>query len=193
MDFQHTTNIKLNSLLRRHLRVYFSFLKTGDTPAAFCGTTFSSIKTSLIRLLTICAPTGAYDLDHRTTPEVVRISKASNMMKIRGILAWKRREARVGVGGGGGGSARAARRPSGSLSATYKHFLYNSTTPPASPPPHSQPQPQPLPQPLPLTSYLAPLLLHHLLRKCIGAPSHRPPPSRRLFTIPSRSMYRPCQ
>jgi hypothetical protein len=46
----------------------------------FCGTTFSSIKTSLIRLLMTCAPTGAYDLDQRTTPEVVKISKASNIV-----------------------------------------------------------------------------------------------------------------
>lgn len=28
-----------------------------------------------------CAPTGAYDLDHSTTPEVVRISKASNIVE----------------------------------------------------------------------------------------------------------------
>lgn len=39
----------------------------------------SSIKTSRIKLLIIFAPTGTYVRDHRTTPEVVTISKVSNM------------------------------------------------------------------------------------------------------------------
>ncbi len=40
----------------------------------------SSMKTSLIRLLIMFAPIGTYALDQRTTPEVVSISKASNMV-----------------------------------------------------------------------------------------------------------------
>lgn len=77
-----TTKIRLNSLTLFHFRVYFSFLNTGKAPfvEALCGTTFSSIKTSLIRLLITCDPTGAYDFDHSTTPEVVKISKASNIL-----------------------------------------------------------------------------------------------------------------
>lgn len=39
----------------------------------------SSMKTSRIRLLMIFEGTGAYERDHRTTPEVVNISKVSNM------------------------------------------------------------------------------------------------------------------
>jgi hypothetical protein len=37
------------------------------------------MKTSLIRLLTTLGPTAAFDLDQRTTPEVVTISKQSNI------------------------------------------------------------------------------------------------------------------
>lgn len=63
-----------------HFNVYFSFLKAVEAPSV--STTFSSMKTSLIRLLMICEPTGAYDRDHRTTPDVVIISKASNIFVI---------------------------------------------------------------------------------------------------------------
>ena len=42
---------------------------------------FSSMKTSLMRPSIKVAPTGTYDLDHNTTPEVVIISKASNMAR----------------------------------------------------------------------------------------------------------------
>jgi hypothetical protein len=38
------------------------------------------MKTSVMRALMILGPTGAYDLDHNTTPEVVKISKESNMI-----------------------------------------------------------------------------------------------------------------
>ena len=47
------------------------------------GRTFSSMNTSLIRLLTAVAPTLEVDLDQRTTPEVVNISKASNIFPER--------------------------------------------------------------------------------------------------------------
>jgi len=40
---------------------------------------FSSMNTSAIKLLMTEGLTGAYVRDHRTTPEVVRISKVSNM------------------------------------------------------------------------------------------------------------------
>lgn len=40
---------------------------------------FSSIKVSAMKLLTTDGLTGAYVLDHRTTPEVVMISNVSNM------------------------------------------------------------------------------------------------------------------
>lgn len=45
-----------------------------------------SIKTSLIRLLIMLAPTSAYDLDQSTTPDVVTISKVSNMFKVALVL-----------------------------------------------------------------------------------------------------------
>lgn len=80
-----TTNISPRSFTSVHFSVYFSYLKDGfgaDNPSpasVVAGRTFSSMKTSLIRLFTTFAPTGAFDLDQRTTPEVVRISKQSNI------------------------------------------------------------------------------------------------------------------
>lgn len=44
---------------------------------------FSSMKVSAMKLLTMEGLTGAYDLDQRTTPDVVRTSKASNMLNER--------------------------------------------------------------------------------------------------------------
>jgi hypothetical protein len=44
------------------------------------GSVLSSMKTLVIRLFMIEGLIGVYDLDHSTTPEVVRISKVSNMM-----------------------------------------------------------------------------------------------------------------
>jgi len=44
------------------------------------GSDLSSMKTLVIRLFMREGLIGACDLDHSTTPEVVRISKASNMM-----------------------------------------------------------------------------------------------------------------
>lgn len=58
------------------------------------GRTFSSIKTLLIRLFTTFDATGALALDQRTTPEVVTISKQSNI--VRGYLI--RRQGCVVVG-----------------------------------------------------------------------------------------------
>ena len=46
------------------------------------GRTFSSMKTSLMRLLITLVLTEANDLDHKTTPEVVRISKLSSMIAV---------------------------------------------------------------------------------------------------------------
>jgi hypothetical protein len=43
------------------------------------------MKTSRIKLLMTFAPTGTYVRDHRTTPEVVRISKVSNMVVAGGV------------------------------------------------------------------------------------------------------------
>jgi hypothetical protein len=42
------------------------------------------MKTSRIKLLMTFAPTGTYVRDHKTTPEVVNISKVSNMTKVKG-------------------------------------------------------------------------------------------------------------
>jgi hypothetical protein len=46
------------------------------------------MKTFVMRLLIIAGLVGAYDLDHSTTPEVVRISKESSILRTRkcGIL-----------------------------------------------------------------------------------------------------------
>lgn len=77
-----------------HFRVYLSFLNTGlrvaDTSLAVVvatafGTMLSSMKISLMRLLIMFALTGAYDLDQRTTPEVVSISKLSSMVYFVGL------------------------------------------------------------------------------------------------------------
>lgn len=45
----------------------------------------SSMKTSRIKLLMIFAPTGAYERDHRTTPEVVNTSNVSSMAESRPV------------------------------------------------------------------------------------------------------------
>jgi hypothetical protein len=49
------------------------------TPAP--GSVRSSMKTFVMRLLMIEGLTGAYDFDHNTTPEVVKISNESNIVK----------------------------------------------------------------------------------------------------------------
>lgn len=43
----------------------------------------SSMKTFVMRLLMMEGLMGVYDLDHNTTPEVVRISKVSNILSGR--------------------------------------------------------------------------------------------------------------
>ena len=45
----------------------------------------SSMKTLVIRLLMIEGLIGVYDFDHSTTPEVVRISKVSNILPWQGL------------------------------------------------------------------------------------------------------------
>ena len=80
-----TTNMRPRSLAVVHFRVYWSFLYGGfraaDASSATLapGRTFSSMKTSLMSELITLAPTGTYDLDHSTTPDVVRISKLSSI------------------------------------------------------------------------------------------------------------------
>ena len=67
-----------------HFNVYPSFLYVGFEPASSgCGSMRSSMKTSRIKLLMTLAPTGTYVRDQRTTPEVVNISKVSNMAYVR--------------------------------------------------------------------------------------------------------------
>jgi hypothetical protein len=46
----------------------------------------SSMKTLVIRLLMIEGLIGVYDFDHSTTPEVVRISKVSNILPWQDML-----------------------------------------------------------------------------------------------------------
>ena len=80
-----TTKMRPRSLTVVHFRVYWSFLYGGfraaDASSATLapGRTFSSMKTSLMRELITLAPTGTYDLDQSTTPDVVRISKLSSI------------------------------------------------------------------------------------------------------------------
>jgi hypothetical protein len=74
-----TTNMSPTSFAAVHFSVYPSFLYVGFSPASDWGTIFSSMKTSRMRLLMMCAPTGTYVRDQRTTPEVVRTSKVSSM------------------------------------------------------------------------------------------------------------------
>lgn len=50
------------------------------------GRVFSSIKTLVMRLLIMAGLMDEYVLDHSTTPEVVRISKVSNIL---GIPSWR--------------------------------------------------------------------------------------------------------
>lgn len=38
---------------------------------------------------------GAYDFDHRTTPEVVRISKESNILRASGTIAVQKSQQRL--------------------------------------------------------------------------------------------------
>lgn len=88
--FVPTTKIKPRSLAVLHRSVYFS-LRYGGLRAALASSVVleaaagrrSSMKTSLIRLLITFGLTGAYDLLHSTTPEVVRISKVSSMFAAR--------------------------------------------------------------------------------------------------------------
>lgn len=62
---------------------------------------FSSMKVSAMKLLTMEGLTGAYDLDQRTTPDVVRTSKASNMLNERVPVDSERFEGFRGMRGGG--------------------------------------------------------------------------------------------
>lgn len=78
----HTTKIKPKSLTRVYFSVYFSYLYVGLLEACVVGRTRSSMKTSLMRLLTAVAPILEVDRDHRTTPDVVKISKASNISRL---------------------------------------------------------------------------------------------------------------
>lgn len=79
-----TTNIRPTSFALVHFNVYLSFLycafATPSCPPDFCPR--SSTKTSLMRLLTTLEDTGAYVLRQMTMPEVVTISKASNIAEI---------------------------------------------------------------------------------------------------------------
>jgi hypothetical protein len=80
-----TTKMIPNSLTKVHFRVFWSLLYGGFV-AADCESLmaalepFSSIKTSLMKLLIRSDLTGVNVLDQRTTPDVVRISKVSNML-----------------------------------------------------------------------------------------------------------------
>jgi hypothetical protein len=87
----HTTKISPTSFDAVHFSVYPSFLYVGFEPASSgCGSMRSSINTSRIKLLITLAPTGTYVRDHRTTPEVVNISKVSNMAYV-GMCIWSER------------------------------------------------------------------------------------------------------
>lgn len=79
-----TTNIRPRSFTRVYFRVYLSYLYVGLLEVLTVGRTFSSIKTSLIRLLTAVAPIDEVVRDQRTTPDVVKTSKASNMTRLSG-------------------------------------------------------------------------------------------------------------
>ncbi len=81
-----TTKMSPKSLTLAHFNVYWSRLYEGfcvaDVSSATLapGRTFSSMKTSLMKPLIMLLLTGAYDFDHRTTPEVVSISKPSSIV-----------------------------------------------------------------------------------------------------------------
>ena len=81
-----------NSLTVVHLRVCWSCLYGGlfaaeiSSPTAAPERVRSSMKTSLMRLLMTEGLTGAYDLDHKTTPVVVRISKVSSIVLVSSSL-----------------------------------------------------------------------------------------------------------
>jgi len=81
-----TTKIRPRSFAVVHFRVYFSFLYGAfleallSSPVLLPEGTFSSMKTSLIRALMMFELTGAYALDHSTTPDVVSISKESSIV-----------------------------------------------------------------------------------------------------------------
>ena len=77
-----TTKIRPKSLTKVYFNVYLSYLYVGLLEACGVGRTLSSIKTSLMRLLTAVAPIFELDLDQRTTPEVVKISKASSILRL---------------------------------------------------------------------------------------------------------------
>ena len=84
---RHTTNMRPNSLTVVHFRVCCSCLNGGLLAAEVSsaipapGNVRSSIKTFVMRLLMMEGLVGANDLDHRTTPDVVRISNESNILK----------------------------------------------------------------------------------------------------------------
>ena len=102
MTVAHTTNISPNSLTRVYFNVYLSTLYAGcrPSPAAAIGRAFSSMKTSLIRLLTTFEPIGILCLDQTTTPDVVIISKQSNILAPK-CIALPKESALVNTAGGG--------------------------------------------------------------------------------------------
>lgn len=84
-DCVHTTKITPSSLENVHFKVCWSALYGGLLAVDWVSfapamAPFSSMKTSLIKLLMMDALIGAYVRDQRTTPEVVKISNVSNML-----------------------------------------------------------------------------------------------------------------
>lgn len=77
-----TTKIRPRSLTSVYFRVYLSYLYVGLLKALTVGRTFSSIKTSLMRLFTAVAPIEEVLRDQSTTPEVVKTSNASSMAAV---------------------------------------------------------------------------------------------------------------
>lgn len=83
---RRTTKIKLSSFTVVHFKVCCSYLYEGLLAAEISsampapGSVRSSMKTLVMRLLMIEGLVGAYDFDHRTTPDVVRISKESSIL-----------------------------------------------------------------------------------------------------------------
>jgi hypothetical protein len=80
-----TTKMIPNSLTRVHLRVCWSLLYGGFVAADWFSVKavaplFSSMKVSAMKLLMTEGLTGAYVLDHSTTPDVVRISNVSSIV-----------------------------------------------------------------------------------------------------------------
>nr|POE79728.1 hypothetical protein CFP56_07793 [Quercus suber] len=77
-----TTNTRPRSFALVHFKVYLSFLYEVLGPPSCALLPRSSMKTSLIRLLITFEDSGAYCFRQSTIPEVVRISKASSIMRL---------------------------------------------------------------------------------------------------------------